>query len=73
MSYRVHQDVADPHALADGVPATLTADTDGEASAGSSHADQDGDHVAVDAVGVVKWFNDQKGFGFISDADGKDV
>lgn len=23
--------------------------------------------------GTVKWFNNQKGYGFISDADGKDV
>ena len=23
--------------------------------------------------GTVKWFNNQKGFGFISDAEGKDV
>lgn len=23
--------------------------------------------------GTVKWFNDQKGFGFISDEEGKDV
>ncbi|WP_115061370.1 cold-shock protein [Photobacterium damselae] len=24
-------------------------------------------------TGTVKWFNDEKGFGFISDVDGKDV
>ncbi|KLV00353.1 cold-shock protein [Photobacterium aquae] len=24
-------------------------------------------------TGTVKWFNDEKGFGFISSADGKDV
>ena len=23
--------------------------------------------------GTVKWFNDQKGFGFISDENGKDI
>ena len=31
------------------------------------------EHYGPVADGRVKWFNDQKGFGFISDADGRDV
>jgi len=29
--------------------------------------------VKIMAKGVVKWFNEKKGFGFIKDDDGKDV
>ena len=34
--------------------------------------DQDTDTLALSS-GRVKWFNDQKGFGFISDEEGRDV
>ena len=40
------------------------------AAAGSSAARNVGAHVAQ---GTVKWFNAEKGFGFITQADGPDV
>lgn len=76
MSYHVRQEYsAESGALAESMPAALTAADDAAPAHAASKTPQDAgeSHDAVEAVGVVKWFNDQKGFGFISDADGKDV
>ena len=36
-------------------------------------SDSDPGLAEAAAVGKVKWFNDQKGFGFICDDDGRDI
>lgn len=52
---------------ADGMP--QAADGDAPAQSATAGASED----ETPAHGQVKWFNDQKGFGFISDDEGRDV
>ena len=47
--------------------------TSAEAAPSKSAPAIEGTPIANSASGKVKWFNDQKGFGFICDAEGRDV
>ena len=65
-----HADEAAPSATSDSATDAVTQQTGAAPNAVSNPAVEESVETRI---GTVKWFNDQKGFGFLIDPDGRDV